>query len=223
MDASLTTIQGLEHHLKLTLPSEPVWAISTSQLEGFLKFRYPTSKSSFRPTIELCAKEILDSALLNELANDPKTGFFPPYTFALVSAQEPFKDRKHVDVKQPWSRPEWAWAPEFSCRRYMPKKSGYHAVSLRIDDPLKIKNSKSKTTTMLMQLLKIRRALDSLKDSLWIEWQNLAVKNADSYQNFLKYCGLAYILHLNKQRQKVENQMVDAYEAWTKSYPGGVK
>jgi len=216
MDASLATKQGLEKVLQTQLPSPPAWKLSTTEVEAQVCMQYPNFCSIQLPQVQILVDTLHNRNLLARLTSDVKYGFFPPYKFTLVRAGDSFHEKKqHTETRLPWQRGDWVWSSKFSCRQLDPKSKTHKVVSLMINRPLGKKIKKSEGP---IALFSAREPLQELRDHLLLEFGKLLREKSDSYDTFLRFCGSAQLHHLEKQRTKVEAQMVDIYETWIKSF-----
>jgi hypothetical protein len=214
MDATLNTLRGIEKSIQTPLPAPPIWDLSTTDVDAQVCLQYPTFTGSQTPQIQFKVNALHNKNLLAQLAGDPKQGFSPPYKFTLIRAGDPFHDKKqHTETRRAWSKGDWAWSPKFNCRQ---KDKN---VSLRIDSTSR-KNVKK--VAEFQALFQARESLHELRNHLWVEFGKLLQEKTASYENFLSYCGLAQLHHIDKQRKKVESHMVDVYESWTNTFSNKV-
>lgn len=232
MDATLTTIHGIDKALQTSLPTPPIWKLvvetttgaSKGDVEADVIFKYPSFKGSNQPLVVFKVHTIYNPSLLQKLIGDSKSGFHPPYQFTLVRGNDPYFDKKkHTDAKNSWGKGDWIWSPKFSCNQLDTKTSAFRTVSLRVDSLITQKVKKKKTkliaidrvaTTMASQ-----EAMIELKELLRLQFVKLLVEKVDTYEKFLYYCGLCQLQFLDKQRKRVEAQMVDTYQSWTLAFP----
>lgn len=217
MDATLNTLRGIEKNLQSPLPAPPVWKLISSDVDAQVCLQYPSFTGSQQPQIQIKVDSLHNKNLLAQLTNDPKFGFFPPFKFTLIRAADPFHDKKHhTETRLAWSKGDWVWSPKFNCRQADRKTKVLKNVSIRIDTPLGKKTNK---VSEFQVLFRAKESLCELRNHLWVEFGKLLQEKTESYESFLRYCGVAQLHHIDKQRKKIEAQMVDIYESWVKSYP----
>jgi len=217
MDASLDTQQGLEKAFLTLLPAPPTWKLSTTDVEAQVCWQYPNFASIQLPQVQIVVLSLHNRGLLGRLTDDAKHGFFPPYKFTLVRPGDPFHEKKqHTETRLPWSKGDWVWSSKFGCRQLDAKSKTYKSAVLMMNRPI---GKKIKKTEGPVALFSAREPLQDLRDHLFLEFGKLLREKTDSYDIFLRFCGIAQLHHLEKQRKKVEAQMVDIYETWTRSFP----
>lgn len=219
MDATLDTLRGIEKNLRAVLPKPPSWELVTNDVDAQICFQYPTFTGSPQPQIQIKVDALHDKNLLARLTSDPKHGFSPPFKFTLIRAGDAFHEKKQTETRFAWSKGDWVWSPKFSCRQLDAKTKTLKNVSMRIDMPL---GKKTKKVSEFIVLFRERESLNEFRSHLRVQFEKLLQEKADSYATFLRYCGLAQLHHIDKQRKKIEAQMVDVYETWTKSFPDKV-